>query len=196
LPWSQVSAAGLRLDPQYAEGVPSPGKMYYLQLDKDPGLYPGAPGPRHAGLGLSPQGFAAPQYSDFTGYHPNAHAHLPHAHHHHGLSADPLSVQQPGSGGWSPAYPPPPPRDDWSSHHYAAGGPPSGSAGPGVVGPPLGFSPPEFSGQSGLLSTSLNASAGQLGPGSPQRRNPYDWIRRSSAPPGNPSRTPTSYLTL
>ncbi|TNN46010.1 Homeobox protein CDX-1 [Liparis tanakae] len=156
--------------------------MYYLQLDKDPGLYPGAPGPRHAGLGLSPQGFAAPQYSDFTGYHPHAHAHHAHAHHHHGLSADPLSVQQPGPGGWSPAYPPPPPRDDWSSHHYAAaGGPPSVSAGPGVVGPPLGFSPPEFSGQSGLLSTSLNASAGQLGPGSLKSTEP----RLHSEPEGS-----------
>ncbi|XP_034406765.1 LOW QUALITY PROTEIN: homeobox protein CHOX-CAD-like [Cyclopterus lumpus] len=167
--------------------------MYYLQLDKDPAAYPHQnPGGRHAGLSLSPQSFPAPQYSDFAGYHPHPHAHHPHAHHHHGLNSDPLSVQQPvagpGPGGWSAAYPPPPARDDWSSHHYAAaGGPPSGSSAPGVVGPTLGFSAPEFSGQSGLLSTSLNASAGQLCPGSPQRRNPYDWIRRSSAPPNNPN---------
>ncbi|KAM6911438.1 homeobox protein CDX-1b isoform 1-T1 [Lycodopsis pacificus] len=169
----------------------------YLQLDKDPAMYPHQnPVARHAGLSLSsPQNFPGPpQYSDFAGYHPH-HSH-PHPH-HHGLNNDSLSAQQVGSGtgGWSSAYPPPPPpaRDDWSSHHYAAaaaaaaaaGGPPSASNG---VGPTLGFSPPEFSGQSGLLSTSLNASsAGQLCPGSPQRRNPYDWMRRSSAPPSNPN---------
>lgn len=162
----------------------------YLQLDKDPAMYPHQnPVTRHAGLSLNPQTFATPpQYSDFAGYH----------HHHHGLNTDPLSAQQagPGAGGWSSAYPPPPPpaRDDWSSHHYAAaaaaaaaGGPPSAATVPGVVGPSLGFSPPEFPGQSGLLPASLNASAGQLSPGGTQRRNPYDWIRRSSAPASNPN---------
>ncbi|XP_068437062.1 homeobox protein CDX-1-like [Clinocottus analis] len=172
--------------------------MYYLQLDKDP-VYPHqSPGPRHTGLSLSPQGYGgAPQYSDFTGYHPHAH----HAHHHHGLNPD-LTGQQPGGAGpgpgWSAAYPgPPPPRDDWSSQHPVGpglggpglGGPGLGApglGGPGLGPPPLGFSPPEFSGQPGLLSTSLNGSAGPLGPsGSPQRRNPYDWIRRSAAPPSN-----------
>ncbi|XP_030293100.1 homeobox protein CDX-1b isoform X1 [Sparus aurata] len=160
----------------------------YLQLDKDPTMYPHQnPVTRHPGISISPQNFAVPgppQYSDFS-YH----------HHHHGLNNDLHPGQQagPGGGGWSPAYPPPPPpRDDWSSHHYAAaaaaaaaGGPPASST--GAVGPPLGFSPPEFTGQSSaLLPASLNASAGQLSPGSPQRRNPYDWIRRSSAPPSNP----------
>lgn len=148
---------------------------------------------RHPGLSLSPQNFAVPappQYSDFAGYH---------HHHHHGINNDLHPAQQagPGAGGWSSAYPPPPPtRDDWSSHHYAAaaaaaaaGGPPSASTVPGAVGPTLGFSPPEFTGQPpGLLPASLNSSAGQLSPGSPPRRNPYDWIRRSSAPP-NPSKT-------
>ncbi|XP_035522317.1 homeobox protein CDX-1b [Morone saxatilis] len=157
----------------------------YLQLDKDPTMYPHQnPVTRHPGLSLSPQNFAVPappQYSDF-GYH----------HHHHGINNE-LQQAGPGPGGWSSAYPPPPPptRDEWSSHHYAAaaaaaaaGGPPAGSTVPGGVGPTLGFSPQEFSGQ---LPASLNVSAGQLSPGSPQRRNPYDWIRRSSAPPTNPN---------
>ena len=162
----------------------------YLQLDKDPTMYPHQnPVTRHPGISISPQNFAVPgppQYSDFS-YH----------HHHHGLNNDLHPGQQAGpGGGWSPAYPPPPPpRDDWSSHHYAAaaaaaaaGGAPASST--GAVGPPLGFSPPEFTGQSpALLPASLNASTGQLSPGSPQRRNPYDWIRRSSAPPSNPSKT-------
>uniref|UniRef100_A0A3Q1IK80 Homeobox domain-containing protein n=1 Tax=Anabas testudineus TaxID=64144 RepID=A0A3Q1IK80_ANATE len=155
----------------------------YLQLDKDPAMYPHQnPVTRHPGLSLSPQNFpvpAPPQYSDFAGYH----------HHHHGISNDPHSAQQPGpgAGGWSTAYPPPPPaRDDWSSHHYGAPGTPTM---PGAVGPTLGFSPPEFPGQPpALLPASLNASAGQLSPGSPQRRNPYDWIRRSSERPPNTSK--------
>uniref|UniRef100_A0A3Q1GLX7 Caudal type homeobox 1 b n=1 Tax=Acanthochromis polyacanthus TaxID=80966 RepID=A0A3Q1GLX7_9TELE len=159
----------------------------YLQLDKDPAMYQ-TPVSRHPGLSLSPQNFPAPpQYSDFAGYH----------HHHHGLGNDPHPGQQagPGGGGWSPAYPPPPPpsRDDWSSHHYAAaaaaaavGGPPATTV-PGAVGPSLGFSPPEFPGQPpALLPASMNASGGQLSPGSPRRRNPYDWIR-TSAPTNNPN---------
>nr|XP_020504583.1 homeobox protein CHOX-CAD-like isoform X1 [Labrus bergylta] len=163
----------------------------YLQLDKDPVMYPHQTSvTRHPGISLSPQNFVPgpPQYSDFAGYH---------HHHHPGLNNDLHPAQQAGpggGGGWSQVYPPPPPaRDDWSSHHYAAaaaaaaaGGAPS--SGPGAVGSTLGFSPPEFSGQpTALLSASLNASAGQLSPGSQQRRNPYDWIRRSSAPPSNPN---------
>lgn len=173
-----------RLDPQYAEGAPTPGKMYvsYLQLDKEPPMYAHqSPVSRHPGLSLSPQNFPVPpppQYSDFSSYH----------HHHPGLSNDPHPSQQagPGHGGWSPAYPPPAPtRDDWSSHHYTAGGPPGASS---VTGPSLGFSPPDFSGQpSSLLPPSLNATVGQVSPGSPRRRNPYEWIR-TSAPPSNPSK--------
>lgn len=172
----------------------------YLQLDKEPAMYQNPVG-RHPGLSLSPQNFAVPappQYSDFAGYH----------HHHHGIGGDPHPGQQPGpggGGGWSPAYPPPPPaRDDWATHHYglpaaaaaaaAAGGAPAGAAMPGAVGPSLGFSPPEFPGQPALLPASLNASAGQLSPGSPQRRNPYDWIRRSSERPPNPSKTRSRFL--
>lgn len=165
----------------------------YLQLDKDPAMYPHQnPVSRHPGLSLSPQnyGVPAPQYSDFSSYH----------HHHHSINNDLHPGQQagPGAGGWSPAYPPPPPptRDEWSSHHYAAaaaaaaaGGPSAAAAVSGAVGPNLGFSPAEFPGQpSALLPASLNASAGQLSPGSPQRRNAYEWIRRSSAPPSNPSK--------
>ncbi|XP_047235265.1 homeobox protein CDX-1b [Girardinichthys multiradiatus] len=156
----------------------------YLQLDKEPTMYPHQnPVSRHPGLSLSPQNFPVPgppQYSDFAGYH---------HHHHHGLSNEPQQAGT-GAGGWSPAYPPhpPPARDDWSSHHYAAaaavGGPPTGS---GVSAPTLGFSSPEFPGQPpALLPAALNPSAGQLSPGSPRRRNPYDWIR-TSAPPSNPN---------
>ncbi|XP_029303482.1 homeobox protein CDX-1b [Cottoperca gobio] len=164
----------------------------YLQLDKDPAMYPPHQNPvtRHPGLSLSPQNFPAPpQYSDFPGYHHH------HHHPHHGISND-QQAGNPGAagGGWSSSYPPPPPptRDDWSSHYAAAaaaaaaGGAPSmgGSTVPGVVASTLGFNPAEFPGQ---LPASLNASVGQLSPGSPQRRNPYDWIRRSSAPPTNPN---------
>uniref|UniRef100_A0A673C7K5 Homeobox domain-containing protein n=1 Tax=Sphaeramia orbicularis TaxID=375764 RepID=A0A673C7K5_9TELE len=141
----------------------------YLQLDKDPAMYPHqTPVSRHPGLSLSPQNFAVPappQYTDFPGYHH-------HHHHHHGLNNDPVAQQ---SGPAAAA---------------AAGGPPPASTVPGAVGPTLGFSPPEFPGQPpALLPSSLNASGGQLSPGSPQRRNPYDWIRRSSAPPLNPSKS-------
>lgn len=183
-----------RLDPHYAEGAPSPATMYvsYLQLDKDPAMYPHQNAvTRHLtpGLSLSPQNFAVPappQYTDFAGYH------------HHGINNELHPAQQagPGSGGWNPAYPPPPPptRDEWSTHHYVAAAAAAAAGGPGgpqstmagAVGPTLGFSPPEFPGQPPAL---LNASAGQLSPGSPQRRNAYDWIRRSSAPPCNPSKT-------
>uniref|UniRef100_A0A3B3DKB1 Homeobox domain-containing protein n=1 Tax=Oryzias melastigma TaxID=30732 RepID=A0A3B3DKB1_ORYME len=151
----------------------------YLQLDKEPPMYAHqSPVSRHPGLSLSPQSFPVPppQYSDFPSYH----------HHHPGLSVDPSQQAGPGPGGWSPAYPPPPAptRDDWSSHHYTAGGPPGASA---VTGPSLGFSPPDFPGQPpSLLPPSLNATVGQLSPGSPRRRNPYDWIR-TSAPPSNPN---------
>ncbi|KAM3868650.1 homeobox protein CDX-1b [Diretmus argenteus] len=144
-------------------------------LDKDPAMYPHQnPVTRHPGINHLNQNFVPgpPQYSDFPGYH----------HHVPGINNDPHPAQ---GGGWSPAYPPPP-RDDWSPHYGhpgAAGGPPSASN-PAAVGPTLGFSPPEFPGQPpALLPGSLNLSAGQLSPGSPQRRNPYDWIRRSSAPP-------------
>lgn len=188
-PWSGQRS---RLDPHYAEGAPSPAKMYvsYLQLDKEPTMYPHQnPVTRHPGLSLSPQNFsvpAPPQYTDFAGYH----------HHSLGNELHPAQQVGPGASSWNPAYPPPPPpptRDEWSPHHYvaaaaaaAAGGPAAPSTMPGAVGPTLGFSPPEFHGQSPAL---LNASAGQLSPGSPQRRNAFDWIRRSSAPPCNPSKT-------
>ncbi|XP_029924345.1 homeobox protein CDX-1b [Myripristis murdjan] len=143
-------------------------------LDKDPAMYPHQnPVTRHPGLNLNPQNFVAapPQYPDFAGYH----------HHVPGLNNDPHPGQG-GPGGWSPAYPPPS-RDEWPSHYghpgAAATGPPATN-----VGATLGFGSPDFPGQpSALLPAPLNPSAGQLSPGSPQRRNPYDWMRRSSAPP-------------
>lgn len=150
-------------------------------LDKDSSMYHHQnPVSRHPSLNISPQNFVPtpPQYSDFAGYHP--HHHVP------GLGGnDPHSGHQ--NGGWSPAYPPPP-RDDWSSHYghpgaAGGGGGGPGAANPGGVGAALGFSPPDFPGQPPLLPASLNPPVGQLSPNSPQRRNPYDWIRRSSVPP-------------
>lgn len=135
--------------------------MYYLQLDKEP-LYP-----------AQSRFVAPPQYQDFPAYH----------HPHPGLSGDPQTTPQPGA--WSPAYPPPPPRDDWSSHYGPppSGHPPTAAPVPAAVGPGLGFNPGDYPGPPPpLLPASLSSS-----PGSPQRRNPYEWIRRSSAPPTNPS---------
>lgn len=148
-------------------------------LDKDSSMYHHQNAvARHPSLNLNPQNFVPtpPQYSDFAGYH----------HHVPGMNNDPHPGQ---NAGWNPAYPPP--RDEWSSHYGhpgTASGPPS-TSNAAAVGPPLGFSPPEFSGQpSALLPASLNPSVGQLSPNSPQRRNPYDWMRRSSAPPSNTSK--------
>lgn len=131
-------------------------------LEKDSSMYPNSV--RHPSLNLNPQNFvpAPPQYPDFTGYH-----HVP------GITNDPHHSQ---TGAWNPAYPPP--REEWTP--YGPGtGPSTSSTGQ------LGFSPPEFSSVQapGLLPSSINTSVGQLSPNS-QRRNPYDWMRRS-APPTN-----------
>ncbi|XP_076843091.1 homeobox protein CDX-1b [Brachyhypopomus gauderio] len=125
-------------------------------LDKDPSMYPNSV--RHPSLNLNHQNFvpAPPQYSDFTGY-----PHVPG-----------ISNEQTGS--WGPAYPS---RDEWSPYGPGNGPTPSN---PGQIA----FTPPEFSPVQppGLLPPSMN-SVGQLSPNS-QRRNPYDWMRRS-APPSN-----------
>uniref|UniRef100_H3C4P1 Caudal type homeobox 1 b n=1 Tax=Tetraodon nigroviridis TaxID=99883 RepID=H3C4P1_TETNG len=111
---------------------------------------------------------------------PSMYAHQNPVTRHPGLSLSPQNF----------AVPAPPQYPDFAGYHHhsinnelhPAQNP--ASAMPGAVGPTLGFSPPEFPGQSSAL---LNASAGQLSPGSPQRRTAYDWIRRSSAPPCNPN---------
>lgn len=148
--------------------------MYYLQLDKEP-LY-----------SAQSRFVAPPQYQDF-GYHT-----------HPGLS-DPSAAPQPGHSAWSSAYPPPAaPRDDWVHYGHSHGNPstapgPQPPPVPASVAPGLGFSPADFPGPPPpLLPTSLSSSAGlssssgPLSPGSPQRRTPYEWIRRS-APPNNPN---------
>ncbi|XP_067280456.1 homeobox protein CDX-1b [Pseudorasbora parva] len=131
-------------------------------LEKDTSMYPNSV--RHPSLNLNPQNFvsAPPQYPDFTGYH-----HVP------GIANDPHHSQ---AGAWNPAYPPP--REEWATY-----GPGPGASAPNTA--QLGFSPPEFSSvqASGLLPSSISSSVGQLSPNS-QRRNPYDWMRRS-APPSN-----------
>ncbi|XP_018607380.1 homeobox protein CDX-1b isoform X1 [Scleropages formosus] len=138
-------------------------------LEKDSSMYPNSV--RHPSLNLNPQNFvpAPPQYSDFTGYH-----HVP------GINNDPHHGQ---SGAWNPTYAPP--RDDWTP--YGAGTGPS-TSNPGQIS----FSPPEFSPvqPNALLPPSMNAPVGQLSPNS-QRRNPYDWIRRSAPPSNSAGKTRT-----
>ncbi|KAL7843922.1 hypothetical protein SRHO_G00224610, partial [Serrasalmus rhombeus] len=136
-------------------------------LEKDGSMY--ANSGRHPGLNLNPQTFVpapppppppppAPQYSDFTGYH--------HHHHHHvpGVSSEAQT------GTWSPGYPT---REDWAPYST---GPAPPAPNPGH----LAFSPPEFSPVQppGLLPPTV----GQLSPSAP-RRNPYEWMRRNTAPP-------------
>ncbi|XP_041948408.1 homeobox protein CDX-1b isoform X1 [Alosa sapidissima] len=135
-------------------------------LDKDPSMYSNTV--RHPSLNLNHQNFvpAPPQYTDFTGYH-----HVP------GINND---LHHSQAGTWNPAYAPP--REEWPP--YGAGTTPS-TSNPGQIS----FTPPDFSPVQppGLLPPSINASVGQLSPNS-QRRNPYDWMRRS-APPSNPDGT-------
>ncbi|KAK3524230.1 hypothetical protein QTP70_023602, partial [Hemibagrus guttatus] len=156
-------------------------------LDKESGMYPNTV--RHPSLNLNPQNFvpAAPQYTDFTGYHH-------HHHHHHVPSFN--DANQTGS-----AYPPPPAppapaptRDDWTP--YA----PSAAPNPGQ----LGFGPPDIPPSnlqpSALLHPSI-ASSSSVAPLSPgeQRRNPYEWMRRSAAPlaaPGGKTRTKDKYRVV
>ncbi|CAL8265488.1 unnamed protein product [Merluccius merluccius] len=145
-------------------------------LDKDAGMYHHQnPVSRHPSLNLNPQNFVPtpPHYPEFAGYH----------HHVPGINNDPHSAQN-GVGGWNPSYPPPP-RDEWPSHYGHPGTQNAApTSNPSAVGPALGFSPPEFPGQpAALLPASMNPSSGQLSPNSLQRRNPYDWMRRNSAPP-------------
>ncbi|KAJ8383629.1 hypothetical protein AAFF_G00216000 [Aldrovandia affinis] len=146
-------------------------------LDKDTSMYPNSV--RHPSLNLNPQNFvpAPPQYTDFTGYH-----HVP------GINAnDPHHGQ---AGGWNPAYAPP--REEWAP--YGPGTGPT-TSNPGQIS----FSPPDFSPVQppGLLPPPINASVGQLSPNS-QRRNPYDWMRRTVPPQttGGKTRTKDKYRVV
>ncbi|TRY60050.1 hypothetical protein DNTS_010092, partial [Danionella cerebrum] len=151
------------------------GTMYvsYL-LDKDTGMYPNSV--RHPSLNLNPQNFvpAPPQYADFPGYH-----------HVTGLGNDPHHGQ---TGAWNPAYPPP--RDEWTPY-----GPGAGASGPSSG--QLGFSEFPSVQASGLLPSSMNSSVAPLSPNS-QRRNPYDWMRRSAPPAsaGGKTRTKDKYRVV
>ncbi|KAM6986652.1 homeobox protein CDX-1b [Aplochiton taeniatus] len=144
-------------------------------LEKDTSMYQNSV--RHPSLNLNHQNFvsAPPQYPDFSGYH-----HVP------GINNDPHHGQ---TGAWNPAYAPT--RDEWS--HYGPTPAPS-TSNPG----PIGFSPPEFSPVQppGLLPSSIS-SVGQLSPNS-QRRNPYDWMRRSAPPAtsGGKTRTKDKYRVV
>ncbi|TSY69812.1 Homeobox protein CDX-1 [Bagarius yarrelli] len=162
-------------------------------LDKESGMYPNAV--RHPSLNLNPQNFvpAAPQYTDFTGYH-----HHHHPHHHVPSFNDPNQT--------SSVYPPPsaaPPasaRDDWTTYTPSAT-----SNQPSNMGQ-IGFGPPDISSStlqpSALLHPSISSSSSSsVAPLSPseQRRNPYEWMRRSAAPPVNPggkTRTKDKYRVV
>ncbi|XP_015205160.1 homeobox protein CDX-1b isoform X2 [Lepisosteus oculatus] len=133
-------------------------------LDKDSSMYSNSV--RHPSLNLNPQNFVPPppQYSDFAGYH-----------HVSGINNDPHHGQTTGT--WSPAYAPA--REDWPT--YAPGTGPS-TSNPGQIT----FSPPDYNPVQppgpGILPSPLNSSVGQLSPTSSQRRNPYEWMRRSAPP--------------
>ncbi|XP_029439702.1 LOW QUALITY PROTEIN: homeobox protein CDX-1 [Rhinatrema bivittatum] len=135
-------------------------------LDKESNMYPNSV--RHPGLNLSPQHYvpAPPQYSDFAGYH-----HVP------GIGGDPHHGQ-PGAA-WGSPYGPG--REDWPA--YGPG--PAPSASPAGA---LGFGPADFNAVqpagSALLPPALGSSGPQLSP-SAQRRNPYEWMRRTGVPSAN-----------
>ncbi|XP_072573180.1 homeobox protein CDX-1a [Paramormyrops kingsleyae] len=148
-------------------------------LEKDTGMYSNSV--RHSSLNLNHQNYvpAPPQYTDFTGYH-----HVP------GISND--SHHSQATGTWNPTYAPP--REEWS--HYGAGTGPS-TSNPGQIS----FNTPEFTAvqpqSQGLFPPAINAPVGQLSPNS-QRRNPYEWMRRSATPcnPGGKTRTKDKYRVV
>uniref|UniRef100_A0A8C5QB63 Homeobox protein CDX-1 n=1 Tax=Leptobrachium leishanense TaxID=445787 RepID=A0A8C5QB63_9ANUR len=135
-------------------------------LDKDNNMYPNPV--RHPGLNLNPQNYvpAPPQYSDFATYH-----HVP------GISSDPHHGQPVSS--WGPPYGPS--REDW--HSYGPG-PASSSNNQSQIGFSTGdFNPVQPPG-SGLLPPAMNSSVAPLSPNA-QRRNPYEWMRRTGVPATN-----------
>ncbi|MBN3325965.1 CDX1 protein, partial [Atractosteus spatula] len=149
-------------------------------LDKDSSMYSNSV--RHPSLNLNPQNFVPPppQYSDFAGYH-----------HVSGINNDPHHGQTTGT--WSPAYAPA--REDWPT--YAPGTGPS-TSNPGQIT----FSPPDYNPVQppgpGILPPPINSSVGQLSPTSSQRRNPYEWMRRSAPPTtmGGKTRTKDKYRVV
>ncbi|XP_027014139.1 homeobox protein CDX-1b [Tachysurus fulvidraco] len=162
-------------------------------LDKESGMYPNTV--RHPSLNLNPQNFvpATPQYTDFTGYHPH--------HHHHPHVPGFNDANQTSS-----AYPPPPAhpasvptRDDWTPYAPSVGPNPSSNLGQIGFGPP--DIPPSNLQPSALLHPSISSSSSSVAPLSPseQRRNPYEWMRRSAAPlanPGGKTRTKDKYRVV
>ncbi|XP_075458186.1 homeobox protein CDX-1 isoform X2 [Ascaphus truei] len=133
-------------------------------LDKDNNMYPNPV--RHPGLNLNPQNYvpAPPQYSEFASYH-----HVP------GINSDPHHGQ-PG-GTWSSPYAPS--REEW--HSYGPGPAAVSTANPGQIGfSPTDFNPVQPPG-SGLLPPAMSNSVPPLSPNA-QRRNPYEWMRRSGVP--------------
>nr|XP_033783154.1 homeobox protein CDX-1 [Geotrypetes seraphini] len=134
-------------------------------LDKEANMYSNSV--RHPSLNLNPQNYVPtpPQYSDFASYH------VP------GINSDPHHGQ-PG-GTWSSPYGPT--REDW--HTYGPG-PASSTTAAGQIGfSPADFNPVQPPG-SGLFPPAMNNSVPQLSPNA-QRRNPYEWMRRTGVPNAN-----------
>ncbi|KAG5270232.1 hypothetical protein AALO_G00190240 [Alosa alosa] len=143
-------------------------------LEKDPGMN-GTAG-RHHNLNFNHQNFlpAPQQYTDYSAYH-----HIPAFHggdpNHGNLSA----------GAWNATYPPP--REDWSAFCHGAG--PLGSN-LGPVSLNLRDLSPIVPPEQSLVQSVVTAStAGQLSP-DPQRTDPYQWMRKNTAP-GNTGKTRT-----
>ncbi|GAA6103911.1 homeobox protein CDX-1b, partial [Tachysurus ichikawai] len=147
-------------------------------LDKESGMYPNTV--RHPSLNLNPQNFvpAPPQYTDFTGYHP---------HHHHHPHVPGFNDANQTSSAYPPSHPASvPTRDDWTPYAPSVGPNPSSNLGQIGFGPP--DIPPSNLQPSALLHPSISSSSSSVAPLSPseQRRNPYEWMRRSAAPLANP----------
>lgn len=135
---------------------------------------------RHPSLNLNPQNFvpAPPQYTDFTGYHP---------HHHHHPHVPGFNDANQTSSAYPPSHPASvPTRDDWTPYAPSVGPNPSSNLGQIGFGPP--DIPPSNLQPSALLHPSISSSSSSVAPLSPseQRRNPYEWMRRSAAPLANP----------
>uniref|UniRef100_A0A6Q2YLJ1 Homeobox domain-containing protein n=1 Tax=Esox lucius TaxID=8010 RepID=A0A6Q2YLJ1_ESOLU len=115
------------------------------------------------------------QYADFTGYHQIE-----------GIS-DPHSQT---TGVWNPVYAAP--REEWSPYSHSAGFP-----GTSPAAEQIRFNSPDLTyiqAQGQGTHPSFNASAGEYSPDS-QRRNSYDWIRRSSSSTGK-TRTKDKYRVV
>ncbi|KAG7269918.1 hypothetical protein CRUP_032075 [Coryphaenoides rupestris] len=160
------------LEPHYAQSVPSsPGKIYMTFLETGMYHHPQNSVPRHPGLNLNAPSFVPtpPHYSEFHGYH--HHPHVP------GISNEPHPAQNGGRG---------------RGRRLELALPAAGRVA-AVLRAPRDCTECAADVQrpsaAALLPASMNPSGGQqLSPNALQRRNPYDWMRRSTAPPSTSSK--------